>query len=145
MRDQRVMLGVPHGGVDAVQDAVQAAGFVAQHAVEAEAQRTLLDFLRVGGADGGDGVGSLQTGLEHGQLAPVFRAAHGAPGGRHGDMVGHVHGEDALEGEVVDGQHTGGAGAGRVRRLRQVQRGQATGPVVAMHHVGLPAGPRAVG
>ena len=144
--DQRVVLRVPHAGVDAVQDAVQALGLVAQHAVEAKAQRGLLDLAGVGGADGGDCVGGLQASLEHGHLAPVLHAVYRAPFGRDTELRCYVHGVHALEGQVVDGQDGGGAGACCIHRgLRQVQRRQAARPVVAMHHVGLPVGPGAVG
>ena len=113
----------------------------AQMRVQLLAVEAGLNLPGVGVADGGDHVGVGETALEHvgvliallevtvledvaGQAGPVF---HG------GDVV------DALEAQVMDGQHALGAADGRVGEERaQEHRRQRRLPVVAVDDVGDP-------
>ena len=52
---------IPDVGIDAVEDAGQHVAAGAQQAVEAHAARRRADFGGIGGADGGDGVGELES------------------------------------------------------------------------------------
>ena len=58
------MRGIPAVGVDAVQDAVQIAAPLAQHAVEPVAVLGGLDLLGVARAHGRERVGEDQAGLQ---------------------------------------------------------------------------------
>ena len=68
---------IPGGGIDAVEDAGELPGAMAQQAGHAHAFGVGLDLGGVGGADGGDRIGILQAGLEEGQMAVEFLASQG--------------------------------------------------------------------
>ena len=124
---------VPDAGIDAVQDAAQVAGAVAQQGGEAVAEMLVLDFAGVGRADGRQLRGQLQAGFQEGKLAVVFDVVE-APGMLgQAERAQHVAAETPLEGDVVYGNDTGGAAF-------VVQPGGGKGglPVVAMNDIGLP-------
>ena len=136
---QRGVAGrVPERRVDAVQDAAQRAGAVAQQGREAVAEGFVLDFPGVGRADRRDQRRQLQPGLEEGKQAVVLDAVHvpGMFGQAEGGQV--AGGEVALEGDVVHGDDAGGAAF-----VVQPGGGERGLPVIDVHDVRLPAERRA--
>ena len=72
--EERVGLGVPDLGVDAVDDAVEHALAGGDQAFEAHAEGGGGDLLGVGRADGGDGAGAGDAGLQEADAAVVLDA-----------------------------------------------------------------------
>ncbi len=131
---QRGIAGrVPDCAVDAVQDAAQRVGAMAQQGSKPVAKILVLDFAGVGRADRRDQRRQLQAGLEEGKLAVVFDTIE-APG-----VIGQAErrqvagGEVALEGDVVHGDDAGGAAL-----VMQPGRGERRLPVVDMDDIGAP-------
>ena len=114
----RVDVGAPFAVVDAVEDAGEHMGAVAQGAIEAEAVLGRLDLARVGRADGVEGVGEGDAGLDVADPAVEFQAA-GVVEGRVERGVGERGtGEESLVAEIVDGEE----GAARRRRSGRSRR-----------------------
>ena len=134
---QRVGGGVPHRGVDAVDDAVQVGGARAEQAVQALAVLLAGDLLGVGGGDGGDGAGEAEARLQGADAAVELDAVDGEAFGREAEPGQAVGGAPAGEGEVVDGED-GGRGwlAGEV----EVGGKEASLPVMRVHQVRRPGG-----
>ena len=137
--EERVGLGVPPLVVDAVENAVDHRGPLAQHAVQALAERGRADLLAVAGADRGDGVGVEQAPLEQVDPAVILDALGVKQvlrdaGVRHGGR-----GEDPLVREIVHREQRGRPRERprEVRPLPQVQRQQRGLPVVRVDHVGV--------
>ena len=139
--EERVGLGVPDVGVDAVDDAVQRARAGGDQAVEAHAVGRGLDLLGVGGADGGDGGGVGEAGLEVADAAVELDAVEAGGVRRQLERLEDAGGEAALEGDVVDGHHRGPRHAVEA----QVGGREAGLPVVGVHEVGQELGHEAHG
>src|SRR5436853_7846159 len=107
----RIALGAPLALVDAVEDAEEHIAARPEQAVETHAVLRSLDLARVGGADGGDGVGVEDSGGEEAdaaraQLVLVDQRSlsrETRPGQR-------LRGEGALVAKIVDGEHAAGMG-----------------------------------
>jgi hypothetical protein len=82
-------------------------GPAAQQAVEAAALVVVLDLAGVAGAHGADPVGVVQPGLHEVEAAVELDAVHREVMGGQAQLaeVGGV--EDALVGQVVDGEQAG--------------------------------------
>ena len=128
--------------VDAIQDARQRAGTQAQHAVHAHAVRGRLDLARVGRADGRDGIGEAQPGLQHRDPAPMKDAVDVEPFVREIERPGLARLERPLERQVVDGEQRRRAWRGHSRDIGGCQAG---GPVVGVEDVGPPRRPGTLG
>ena len=132
--ETRVVRGIPFHGVDAIEDAAEYRGAVAQQAVEAAAVCRRLDFACVGGAHGGQPVGKRETALDEGELAVELERFMGPERRRQPERHEMVVGKQPRVREIVDGEH------GRRSRFleRQQRRHEAALPVVAVHDVRAP-------
>ena len=130
--EQRVGLGVPHPGVDAVDDAVQRAGAGGDQPVEAHAEGRRLDLLGIGRADGGDRARVGEAGLQVADAAVELDAVEARGLRRQLERGEDAGGEAALEGDVVDRHHR------RPRHAVEAQVGgrEARLPVVRVHEIG---------
>ena len=132
-REVRIGGGVPDGGVDAVDDAGEDACPRPQQPVEPHPALGGADLLGIGRADGGDRVGVVEAGLQVADAAVILDALDGPGLGRQAEAREDRRREDALEGDVVDGDH-------RLRRpaagVAEVGGDEAGLPVVAMDDVG---------
>ena len=140
-RQRRVGGRVPHAVVDAVHDAPQLVAVVAQVILQLLAVFRGLDLPGVGVAHGGDPVGVGQAALEHVGVPPgLLQSAHVEHlGGQPAPVADGGNVVDALEPQVMDGEH--GLGAAHRRILEQgaqIHRHQRGLPVVAVDHVGNP-------
>ena len=130
--------GVPDVVVDAVDDAVELAGVVAQVGIQPLAVGGGLDLLGVGAGDGGDHVAIGEAALHHVGIQPVLGQGiliehvvrQTGPIADGGDIV------HALEAQVVNGEHGLGLADGRIlEQGPQIHRGQGRLPVVAVDNV----------
>src|ERR1019366_84594 len=137
-RDEGVGLRVPIGIVGAVEDAGEDAGAGAQAAIEAEAEFGRLDLAGVGGADGTQGVGELDAGLDVADLAEELHAVGTVDGGVEGDFGESGLGEQALVSQVMNSEQGPAAEKGGVGRESGARAGgQEPGlPVVAVKDTG---------
>ena len=133
--------GIPDVVVNAVDDAPELAGVVAQVGIQLFAVLGSLDFPGVGAADGGDHVAVGQAALEHIGIQPVLGQGiliehivrQAGPIADGGDVV------NTLEAQIVNGQHGFGTAQGRILEQRpQIHGHQRRLPVVAVDHVGDP-------
>ena len=129
--------------VNAVEDALQSVGTLAQHAVQALAKFGRLDFVGIGGAHRSDGVGIAQGAQHVVDAAGVATQLRGSRRNmRHTkDVLHHGVAKLALERHVVDREH--GLDA-VVQRQALVELAQKHGrqrrlPVVAVQNVALKA------
>ena len=129
----RIARRVPQLGVDAVGNGQQIGHALAQDAVESAAELRGQDFTSVALADGGDAVGIADSGLHEIQLAPGLCAILAAEGGGNAERGRILDRRLALEGEVVDGQHTLDVFHPRGPQQQGDQGGM---PVVGVHQVG---------
>ncbi len=135
--DVRVGGGVVGVHVDAVQDAAELVLLLAQQSVQTVAEPRVEDLLCVGGADGGDLVGSLDGALHEVGAAVVLHdmlvAAADAAG-----VFQNIGAVLALIGDVVDGED--GLDAVELVQMTivqvQVHRHQSGLPVVAVDDIG---------
>jgi hypothetical protein len=81
-RGERVGCRIPDRIVDAVEDAGELVGAVAQHSIEAAALLGGHDFARVTRTHGGDGVGKLQSGFHERDVAVGLDAVEAEQRGR---------------------------------------------------------------
>ena len=135
--------GVKARHVNAVQNALQRIGALAQHTVQALAKLGRLDLARVGGAHRGDGIGIVQRAqhvVDAAGVAAQLRSCRRNM--RHTqDVLHHGVAKLALERHVVDREH--GLDA-LVQRQTLVELAQEYGrqcrlPVVAVQDVALKA------
>ena len=130
--EQRVGLGVPHLGVDAVDDAVQRPGAGGDQPVEAHAEVRGLDLLGIGRADGGDRARVGEAGLQVADAAEELDPVEARGLRRQLERGEDAGGKAALEGDVVDRHHR------RPRHAVEAQVGgrEARLPVVRVHEIG---------
>ena len=126
---------VPQAGVDAVEYAVEAILAASEQSLQAEAEGLALNLQRIAGADGGDGVGQLQAGLEKRELAVVLDTVRAEAIRRQAERGDELRLEYSLKREIVYRLHSRGARAGGVA---QVSGGKAGLPLVAMNHLRPP-------
>ncbi len=127
---------IPDVEIDAVDDAAQNRDALVQYAVHAHAEARGQDLAGIGGADGGDGIGGLQTAFEEADIAEIFHAVHGIERGRQADHRQDIGAVLALESDIVDGDDARHADA----HLAQIDRGEGRLPVMGMDDIGAPAG-----
>jgi hypothetical protein len=137
---QSIRFGVPHGLVHTVQDARQVSLAVTQQAVQAVALLGLRDFAGIGGADGGQHLAVLQTRFHERHVAVKLQPVHGEQVCWQAQRGQHFRPEQALVGQVVDGEHGSRYTLAALRHGVQVGRAQAGVPVVAVNDIGLPTG-----
>ena len=132
---------VKHIDVDAVEDAAGLVLFLAQQAVQAVAEPGVQNFLRVGGADRRDLVGSLD-GAFHKVGAAVVLDDMGVARTDAAGILEDVEAVLALVGDVVDGEHRLDAVELVEVTVVQVEvhRRERGLPVVAVDDVGLEIG-----
>ena len=106
----------------------------AQDALKAHAEFLRAQFARVGGGDGGDAVREGDARLQRADLAPVFEAVLREVGAGEPERGEAGGGGEALEGDVVDRQQRGRAGAAGA----DVVGGEARLPVVGVDDIGRP-------
>ena len=108
LRQMRAGAGIP-AFVDAVQDAGQLRGVRAalQQAFEPAAELARRDLLRIGGADGGQVRGVDEAALEERHLVVELEPVDVEGTFGRADPAQRVPREQALIGEVVDGQDRG--------------------------------------
>ena len=130
--------------VDAIQNALQRVGTLAQNAVQALAKFGRLDLVGIGGAHRGDGVGIAQ-GAQH--VVDAAGVATQLRGGRRNmrhaqDVLHHGVAKLALERHVVDREHGLDAVVQRkaLVELAQEHGRQCRLPVIAVQNVALKAG-----
>ena len=134
------MCRIPFLVVHAVENSKKPVLPPAQKPVQAAAEFLRRDFARITRADRGDDVGKSDSGLETIQLAVKLRAFDREKFRRQIGQRKRVRRENALIGEIVNGQ------AGRRRipppfralLLQHQRRHQAGLPVVDVHHVRPP-------
>jgi|GEM_PF-3136810 len=103
--EMRVGRRVPDHLVDTVDDARQIGRARPEQPVETHAVLGRLDLHGIGRADGGQGIGVVEPGLQEAQTAVILEPGRREGRGRQpqGDEEGR--GELALKGEIVDGHH----------------------------------------
>ena len=130
--------------INAIQNALQRIGALAQHTVQALAKLGRLDLARIGGAHRGDGVGIAQRAQHVVDAAGVATQLRGGGGNmRHTqDVLHHGVAKLALERHVVDREHGLDAVVQRqaLVELAQKHGRQCRLPVVAVQDVALKAG-----
>ena len=137
LRQMSVGRRIPAISVDAVHDAGQDVGSVAQHIREPAPERLALDLLGIGRTDGAESVGEDDARLQQVQvpvelhLSPVEVLPVDA-GQQHVPVP-----EAALVGQVVDRKERGCLGEGTVVAVEQfaVSGDQAGLPIVAMEQI----------
>ena len=130
--------------IDAIQNALQRVGALAQHAVQALAKLGRLDLVGIGGAHRGDGVGIAQRAQHVVDAAGVATQLRGGRRNmRHAqDVLHHGVAKLALERHVVDREHGLDAVIQRqaLVELAQEHGRQCRLPVIAVQDVALKAG-----
>ena len=130
--------------VNAVQNALQRIGALAQHTVQALAKLGRLDLVGIGGAHRGDGIGIAQRAQHVVDAAGVATQLRGGRRNvRHAqDVLHHGVAKLALERHVVDREHGLDAVVQRqaLVELAQEHGRQCRLPVVAVQDVALKAG-----
>ena len=130
--------------VNAVEDALQRVGALAQHTVQALAKLGRLDLARIGGAHRGDGVGIVQRTQHVVDAAGVAAQLRGGRGNmcHTQDVLHHGVAKLALERHVVDREHGLDAVVQRqaLVELAQEHGRQCRLPVIAVQDVALEAG-----
>ena len=107
----------------------------AQQAVQAHTQGLGLDLLGVGRAHRAQPVGEVEPGLEEADPAPGLVALDVEAVRRQPELADAGRVEQALEGEIVDGQHGGRPGLAGVG---EVGGCQARLPIVAVDEIRTP-------
>ena len=129
--------------VNAVQNALQRIGSLAQHPVQALAKLWRLDLARIGGAHRGDGIGIAQRAQHVVDAAGVATQLRGGRRNvRHAqDVLHHGVAKLALERHVMDREHGLDAVVQRqaLVELAQEYGSQCRLPVVAVQDVALKA------
>ena len=138
-RDHAVGLGVPDGGVDAVENAGEDAGAPAEDGVEPFSVERHLQLVGIARAHGGEGVRVAQAALHEvdGVLVAVELVAGGGDVGKAEDVREHLVAVLALELDVVD-RHDGLdviALRGPAVQLAQEDGAERRLPVVAVQDV----------
>ena len=128
---------IPHRVVDPVDNPHQIAGPVAQQRIEPAALFAPSDLLGIGPADRGDAVGIGQPALQKTEPAVEFQPVVAERLGRQTQSFGRRVWEQALIGEIVDGDD--GAWP-RPAGKGQIGGRQAGLPIMGMNDIGPPAG-----
>ena len=102
--DVLIRSGIVGIGIDAVQNAAQLILLLAQQAVQTVAEPRVEDLHGIGGADGGDLVGSLEGAL-HKVCAAIVLHDVLVPAADAAGIFQNVGAVLALVGNVVDGEH----------------------------------------
>src|SRR5262249_16039504 len=136
MRHVRIGAGIP-ALIDPVQDAGEAALILAgtQQAIEPAAQFRPADAPPLGGPPPGDLRGVVNAGFQERDVPVELDALHAERRARDGEAIEALAPEDALIGEIVDGEDA---------RRRDALPGEVTGgerawPIVEVQHIRAPA------
>ncbi len=129
----RIPRGIPRAVVDAVQDARHPVGTVAQQSVEAATELGAENLAGVCGTHRRDEVAALQPALQEGQHPVELDTVQRERSLGEPQRAEHVGREVALEREVVDGDHRGGALV--PVQVAQIGRSERGLPVVAVEHL----------
>ena len=129
---------VPLGVVDAIEDAVEVGGALAEDIVEAVAEFGSLDLLGVFAADGGEGVGVNDASLEEVEGVVVLELVHGEDVPWEEQALGGLRREPSLVTGVVDGEDGSGVAEDGVVVVdgAQVDGDHGRLPVVDVEDVG---------
>jgi hypothetical protein len=137
----RVGRRIPHGVVDAVQDAAQHMRAMPQQAVEAHAAFGRADLFRISRRHGGDPVGEREPAFEETYAAVILDAVDRPRMPRQAERIERDAAVLPLEREVVHGHDRGGP---RAAVVMQIRGGEPRLPIVRVHDIGHEIGHHAV-
>ena len=132
--------GIPHRGIDAVENARDAIAAVVQIHPHAHAADWPADFVRVSRRNGGDDIGILDAGFEQVDPAKILELVRRLVVGTKAVEAEHGRIEFSLVTDVVDGENAGRIGERREHPVPCFKEDRRDGshPVVHMGHMGNP-------
>jgi len=130
--------GIPFFIIHAIEDSSDVLGAGLEQPFHAKAMFVGLDFFGVGGADGCDFIGVVNTGFHEGNVVMKFKTFGGEKFFGEFQVVKFFRGEGSLVGEVMDGKDC--CGFLFVWGGFDICRDKAGVPVVGMDDVRCPFG-----